>query len=293
MRLDTCPACGDLGVPKFASKIDAQLVSNSTFSSRKKPELMHYALSECKSCRSLFVGTRPSQVELANAYKSAAYVAEVESALAAKSYWREIRKLGLNKVDSLLDVGCNDGAFIAVVKRAGIERVIGVEPSEEAIKKAPDEVKQLISLGTLEDVDFLEKFSMLTCFQTIEHLVDIRSFAQRARHLLNDGGTVVIICHNRNSLVNRILGQKSPIFDIEHLQILTKEGVIALLETSGFVNVDARPFSNTYPLRYWLLLAPIPRRLKDWVEKRGNAWPLSQLVRLPVGNLIVVGTNPI
>lgn len=293
MSSDSCPACGNLGVLKFASRIDSQKVSKSTFSSRKKPELMHHALNECRSCKSLFVGTRPNHVELANAYRSAAYVAEVESVLAAKSYWREIHRLGLNQVDSLLDVGCNDGSFIAEAKRSGIERVLGVEPSEEAIKKASDEVKQLIILGTLEEVEVLQKFSMLTCFQTIEHLADIRSFTERAQHLLNNGGRLVLICHDRKSLANRILGHKSPIFDIEHLQILTKKGVIALLETSGFINVKATQFSNTYPLRYWLLLAPLPNRLKNWIEKRENIWPLSQLVRIPVGNLIAVGTNPI
>lgn len=292
MSFDACPACGNPGVLRFRSNIDSQKISKSTFSSRKKPELMHHALNECRSCKSLFVGTRPSQVELANAYRAAAYVAEVESALAASSYWREIQKLGLDKVDSLLDIGCNDGSFISEAKRSGIEKVLGVEPSEEAIKKASDEVKQLIILGTLEEVEVLQKFSMLTCFQTIEHLANIRSFAERAQHLLNDGGRLVLICHNRKSLVNRILGHKSPIFDIEHLQILTKKGVIALLETSGFVNVKATQFSNTYPLRYWLLLAPLPRRLKNWIEKRAKVWPLSQLVRIPVGNLIAVGTKP-
>ena len=81
-----------------------------------------------------------------------------------------------------------------------------LEPSEKAINKSPNEVNQLISLDTLADVDFSEKFLMLIYFQAIGYLVDIRSFAQRACHLLNDGGTAVIISRNRNSLANIILG---------------------------------------------------------------------------------------
>ena len=34
------------------------------------------------------------------------------------------------------------------------------------------------------------------------------------------GGYIAVVCHDRSALANQILGQKSPICDIKHLQLL-------------------------------------------------------------------------
>jgi len=34
------------------------------------------------------------------------------------------------------------------------------------------------------------------------------------------GGYIAVVCHDRSALANQILGQKLPICDIKHLQLL-------------------------------------------------------------------------
>ena len=121
------------------------------------------------------------------------------------------------------------------------------------------------------------------------NLNDLDGLITKSKKLLANQGHVALVCHDRFSIVNRILREKSPIFDIEHLQILNKVGVKLLLERHGFVDVKVRPISNKYPIAYWLLLLPIPKVVKHFIDVRRDNWYFSWGVRIRVGNLIAVG----
>ena len=131
----------------------------------------------------------------------------------------------------------------------------------------------------------------MTCFQTIEHVNDLNGLVAKSKECLLDQGHLVFVCHDRLSLVNRVLGERSPIFDIEHLQILNKTAVQLLLQTNGFVDVTVNSISNKYPISYWLLLAPIPKFLKTFIDGKRNKWYLSWGIKIRVGNLLAVGTK--
>jgi hypothetical protein len=100
----------------------------------------------------------------------------------------------------------------------------------------------------------------------------------------------MIVCHDRRAPLNRLLGMRSPIIDIEHLQLFSQASARSLLERAGFEGVEVRRIANRYPLHYWLKLAPLPRRLKGALvggARRGSLRSLS--LSLPVGNLSVTG----
>ncbi len=289
--LRQCPVCGGIGRLKFAQELDESKLTNKSFSSRKRPEFMHYDYFECVSCKSLFVAERPELSQLANNYSEAEFVSKEDSVFAAKTYIRELRKIGLASHDSLLDIGCSDGAFLEEVLAFGCTVVAGIEPSLKAIENACQSVENLIIRGTFEEAQVEGKFDLITCFQTIEHLRDIGGLFERVYHLLNPGGRLVMVCHNRNSLVNKLLGRRSPIFDIEHLQILTRMGARVLFEKRGFDDVSVKSISNRYPISYWLSLSPINKSMKDFIERRRIRRLLSWAISLRVGNLLVVGTK--
>jgi len=102
----------------------------------------------------------------------------------------------------------------------------------------------------------------------------------------------VFVCHDRRALSARLLGFRSPIFDIEHLQLFSPSSARALLEKAGFTGVEIRPLWNRYPLHYWLRLFPLPPSWKARVVSAAKAagfgyWP----VALPAGNLAAIGFN--
>jgi hypothetical protein len=111
--------------------------------------------------------------------------------------------------------------------------------------------------------------------------------------LLKPGGAAFFIVHNRRSVSAKILGLKSPIFDIEHLQLFSPNSARNLLEPCGFEGVRTSVVVNRYPLRYWLRLFPFPsvikRRMLAKLAKSGIG---SLPIAAPVGNLAVVGFKP-
>jgi SAM-dependent methyltransferase len=288
-RNRNCPCCNDVGVLRFPSKIDDSLLSSMSYSSRKIPELMHYSYFECINCRTLFVDELPSSEFLENSYNEAEFVSSKDSVYAAQTYFEELKRLNLLDSGKLLDIGCSDGAFISIVKSNSLVDVMGVEPSIHAIYNSDLSVRESIQHTTLENFDGKNSFNIVTCFQTIEHVNDLNGLVVKSKKLLLDQGHLVFVCHDRLSLVNKILGERSPIFDIEHLQILNKKAVQQLLEMNGFVDVTVNPISNKYPISYWLLLAPIPKFLKTFIDRKRNKWFLSWGIRIRVGNLLAVG----
>lgn len=284
-----CPCCNGTGILRFPSKIDEARITSKSYSSRKIPELMHYSYFECTECRTLFVDELPSSEFLQNSYNEAEFVSRNDSVYAAQTYFEELQRINLLNSGKLLDIGCSDGAFISIVKSKSVVDVMGIEPSIQAINNSDLSIRENIQHTTLESFHRRNDFNIVTCFQTIEHVNDLNGLVVKSKEILLDHGHLVFVCHDRLSLVNRILGERSPIFDIEHLQILNKKGVQILLQMNGFVDVNVKSISNKYPISYWLLLAPIPKFLKTLINGKRNKWYLSWGVRIRVGNLLAVG----
>jgi 2-polyprenyl-3-methyl-5-hydroxy-6-metoxy-1,4-benzoquinol methylase len=59
--------------------------------------------------------------------------------------------------------------------------------------------------------------SLITCFHVLEYVEDIVKLARSAFSLLEPGGIFLVVVHNYRAFSNRILKDRSPIFDIEHL----------------------------------------------------------------------------
>ena len=122
---------------------------------------------------------------------------------------------------------------------------------------------------------------------------DPGTLAEAAFSLLKPGGAAFFIVHNRRSLLARVLGRKSPIFDIEHLQLFSPASARALMRRAGFESVRAWPIVNRYPLQYWMRLAPLPGPVKPAALAFARRSGLGRVpVPMAVGNLAVVGFKP-
>ena len=281
-----CPACLSKGYLKYPEKIEAGLFNELTYASRKRPELMHYDLYECESCKTLFTNRDVNLSELLKNYEIAEYDSNLEAKFAAKTYVKNLQKALPNFKGSILDLGAGDGAFLSEALGALASRNLGIEPSIRAIEKCDDDRVNLKNIA-IEELETSEKFDLVTCFQTIEHLNDPRKFINGIKRFISPGGYFAISCHNRLSLVNRILGEKSPIFDVEHLQVFTDEGIEKLFKALDLKIVYSAKYRNKYPLSYWLKIAPVGDKAKNFIEKRSKLFRLS--VSVNVGNHLIVG----
>jgi SAM-dependent methyltransferase len=273
--------------------LDEDRLTASAFASRKLPEYMHSRMVECKGCGLLYANPVLRQETLAQAYKDASFDSGTESRLAAITYRRilEPHLAALPSRNSALDIGAGDGAFLEELLALGFENVVGVEPSEAPIAAAKDAIRGHLKCGIFAAEQFAaESLDLITCFQVIEHVWDPRKIATDAYALLKPGGLLVLVAHDRRAFSARVMGTKSPIFDIEHLQLFDKSTGAALLQTAGFGSIAISSLLNKYPVNYWIKLFPLPGTAKaaaSWMAKTSGIGGL--LLSLPAGNLAIVG----
>ena len=289
-----CPACA-LPVsqvwPFLSDTVSSARLKCDSYSSRKMPEFMSYQLSRCPSCGLVFAPNTPSEGDVLKCYEKSVFVSTNESLHASLTYQALLSKVlsGLDPKSLILDVGASDGSFLKRLLDSGFSNVAGIEPSSGAIAAASPRVRGLLSHG--DYAAFMPLFrgaSLITSFMTLEHFSHPFEALRSFRESLQEGGTLFLVVHNRNSLVNRILGRRSPIIDIEHLQIFTPSSVEAMLRRAGFERIKVRAFSNVYPLSYWLKISPLPLLAKVLILRILRLAGLHRfLISLPVGNLCV------
>jgi SAM-dependent methyltransferase len=291
----SCPLCGSVEQSHVVaeSNIDLSKLDKFAFASRKKPEYMHPRLIECPGCNLLYGSPVLSPDTLADAYRDAAFDGGNEAQNASETYAREVRKIirRLPDLNGSLDIGTGDGAFLEQLIRLGFQNVIGVEPSHAPFAAARPEIRERIRLGLFHPQDYPRAaFSLVTCFQTMEHVWDPLGMAQSVLPLLKTGGSFIIVVHNRHALSARILGFKSPIFDIEHLQLFSSRTARSLLERAGYKRVQVHSLWNRYPLEYWIKLLPLPHRMKGALLGLARKTRIGKiLVSLPAGNMLCLG----
>ena len=291
-----CPLCGQCDQSSLyaESTLDRKQLTEFSFASRKDPEYMNHRLMLCARCDILYVSEIAGVSDLSSEYDNAAYDSQVESVYAARTYMRLLLPAIGQLPDRVgaLDIGTGDGAFLVeLLERGKLTDVVGLEPSTAPIRSADARVQGLIRQAMfVEGLYPSETFSLVTCFQTIEHVDDPAGLCSESLRILKPGGALAIIGHNRRGFLNRILGRKSPIFDIEHLQLFSPESLRRLMQNAGFHSVSVKSFWNMYPLSYWARLFPFPRPVKKAVIGLLRATGIGRIpLPFPVGNLVVVG----
>jgi len=293
----SCPLCGATEAARvIESNIDTAKLTEFTFASRKLPEYMHHRMVECANCEMFYSNPILSPEVIAKAYLEAAFDSERESHFASLTYRDLLRRYlkRLPATEAALDIGAGDGSFLEQLISLGFKEVLGVEPSEAPIAASKPSVRPMIKKGLFRAQDFdPQHFDIVTCFQVMEHLSDPLALTRDAFSLLKPGGMFLAVVHDLRALFARLLGAKSPIFDIEHLQLFTSRTIVNLFQRAGFQSSSTKHLWNRYPLHYWIKLFPLPHGLKKsaiWATKvsRIGYIPLG----LPAGNLAVIGYRP-
>jgi len=274
------------------SSIRIEGLNRFAFASRKLPEYMHWRLSLCDGCDLLYADPAPRPEDLANLYRDADFDSGEEAHHASRTYGGFLPRIisHLPDLNGAVDIGTGDGAFLQELLAVGFRNVVGIEPSAAPIDKADPSVRHLIRQDIFRSDSFEpNSLSLVTCFQTIEHLADPLSFCSHACSALKPGGALFLIGHNRRAASAKLLGRKSPIFDIEHLQLFSPASTRALLHVAGFSRIETYAVFNRYPLKYWAKLFPFPAGIKRRVlgalqATRPGCW----VIPLPAGNLAAI-----
>ena len=262
------------------------------FSARRNPQKYHARMVGCRHCGLIYSNPYFDEAVLRLLYRDAAYIDEQQLENMGTDYLREFSRAAgtLDHSARILEIGCANGFFLEKLYRAGYQNLRGVEPGKDAVSKAPPLIRDRIINDFFQPTLFApESFDVVCCFQIFDHLPDPGRFLRDVRSLLRPGGLLMAINHNIRALITRILGERSPMYDIEHIYLFDKSTIRQLFLANGFEVTRVSGLSNSYTLAYALKMFPLPDRLKTVIVQMLKGVLADVSLRIPAGNMVTVG----
>lgn len=159
--------------------------------------------------------------------------------------WRMLQRLltqdGAPRVSEVLDVGCASGLTTSHV--AGwfpSARVTGVDAYQAAVAHGSEVHREVgFVVGDAHKLPFAsQRFDLITCLETLEHLSDPRRAVQEMKRGLRSGGLLVVV-QDTDSLLFRtvwwVWGKtRGRVWDHAHVNPLKPPALRRLLEEAGF-----------------------------------------------------------
>jgi len=297
LRETACPLCGARSeqeqVELYPATFSEEHIAAHTFSARRNPDKVHYRMVRC--LQDGMVRSNPvleskilnklyakSTVEYGSEEKNliSSYLPQLESVISR-----------LPKSAKMVEVGCGSGFMLQALKEQNYPFVFGVEPSKSARNMAGEHIQKSIINQPLNDKLFKRKsLDFIFFFQTLDHVPEPNTFLRSCYNALKPGGFIFSLHHNLIALPARLLGEKSPIVDIEHTHLYTPATSKLLFERNGFMVKKVWTPKNKISMQHLLKLLPLPNELKSRMSKAAIvSRVLAQSLWLDLGNICIVG----
>ena len=298
LRPSKCPVCGTEGnaVELYPANFGMEAFNPEVFSARRLPDRVHYRIVRCSGCGLVRSDPAAGPETLSDLYSRSTleYGAEIPALRA--TYGRYLAKASryAGRKGALLEIGCGSGFFLEEALRMGYSEAMGVEPSAAAAEQAVPSVRAGIRVGMMGPGLFENgRFDIACMFQVLDHMPDPAALLDQVRAALRPGGLVLVLNHDVESFSSRLLGEGSPIVDIEHTFLYGVGTLTRLMESRGFSVREAGPALNSYSLNYLARLLPLPAPLKKAAAGALAASGLGRLrMTVPLGNMYLIAQRP-
>lgn len=141
---------------------------------------------------------------------------------------------GTKKTSNILEVGSNDGRFLKALREQGYQKLVGIEPAEDAQQAAQQkDVETIPSYFNQETAEeFVANYGKCDLFisrQMLEHINDLKAFRQAMHIVLSPGGFVIF------ELPNFACNLEIPDYALweEHINYFTLETLNLFLSNAG------------------------------------------------------------
>jgi len=135
----------------------------------------------------------------------------------------------------LLDIGCGNGSYLALMRDLGWE-VVGIELDPEAARIAKERFSLNVLIGSWNNIDLpSESFDAITLSHVVEHVIDPYKLLRHCFDLLKPGGKISITTPNIRSLGHRVFrGSWCGLDPPRHLVLFHPESLRCIVQKSGF-----------------------------------------------------------
>ena len=252
---------------------------------------MNFNLLKCNKCSLIYANSIPNFKKIKKLYYQTNFGSTIDAKDAAKTYYIYLKKyLKLEKKNQALEIGAGNGIFMQYLQKLGFKKVIGVEPSKKAISFADKKIKKNILHNMFEQIKLKKNsFDLVCCFMTMEHVYEPSKTLEKSYNFLKKNGCIALVTHDCDNLLHKILKKKSPIIDIEHLQLFSKKSIRNALIKYKFKNVTSINIKNQYRISYWVNLLPFSLAIKTIILNIFKIIKLDSFkIPLNVGNILTL-----
>jgi SAM-dependent methyltransferase len=236
---------------------------------------------------------------LSKLYTKSKFTYEGEIENLTKSYMRAIGPVlqKLKKNDLIVEVGCGNGFVLDAVLQKGYKNAYGVEPSTHAIANAPARLRKRIKESVFKKSLFrTNSVAFLFIFQTLDHIPEPEKFLKAAYETIRPGGYMLSLHHNVESMSAQVLGERSPIFDVEHTQLFSIDTSSRLFEKAGFLVQSVYSPVSTLSLKHLSWLFPFPKKIKEKLLLGDSflaEFLAARTVDIHLGNVCIIARKPL
>jgi SAM-dependent methyltransferase len=276
----------------YPASLGLDAFTPAVFSARRLPDGTHHRMVRCRHCGLVRADPVLDPTRSAELYRSSTFDYADELEGIRTTYGAALDRLAALAPGrrGLVDIGCGNGFVLEVARARGWTDLRGVEPSSDAIAQAPADIGELI----VQDVMHAgllphESFDAVTLFQVLDHIPEPLALLQECRAILRPRGVILALNHNVTAWSARLLGERSPIVDVEHTYLYSPATMRRLFERAGFDVLTVGPVRNTYSLAYLMHLVPLPQAAKAAVLARLAGSRLGRVqATVPLGNLCLL-----
>ncbi len=168
---------------------------------------------------------------------------------------------------TVLDVGCGEGAFAALIKEKYKTETWGIEYMEDHGKQA-EKVLDKVFIGPCEN--FIESlpdnhFDVIYCNDVLEHLVDPEWVLENIQSKLTENGIIISSIPNmryHSALKKLVINksweyERSGVMDKTHLRWFTKKSIRNMYERLGYEVVTHKGINKTRSIKPYLYNIPL------------------------------------
>ena len=123
-----------------------------------------------------------------------------------------------SSIKNLLDIGCSSGTFLDLAKKRDFN-TFGVELNQTEYKFAKAKGHNVHN-DLLENINFEEKFDVVTLWDVFEHLIDGEFYLNEIQKVLSDDGVIFLQVPSSDALAAKILREHCNMYDgLEHVNL--------------------------------------------------------------------------
>ena len=268
-------------------------ISDKTYSARRSPDKIHYRILKCERCGLVFSSPIFPPEKLLKFYRKSKCNYRNQIPYLIKTYHKLVAEIkqDLPKNPKVLEVGCGNGFFLkALIDLNFTKNVFGVEPSSEMVLAAEPILKNKIKVNVFKSNLFPKNsFDLILCFHTLDHMSNPGEFIKGAHLMLKNNGYIIAVVHDTDGLSVKLFGEKSAIFDIEHIYLFNKKTLREIFTHNGFRVMSTANLVNRYPLNYWVQMSGFPHIFKKYINLFINTFKIGKkAISIPAGNIKII-----